>query len=81
MDPEPSRSALLRRYHIVDLYQSREHLGSLAAKLYPQDEPARKRWIMVEQAKLDEGKIEDLVAALRSRCLPPPPDEEHKSFG
>ena len=52
--------------HIVDLYHSREHLGSLAAKLYPQDEPARKRWIMVEQAKLDEGKIEDLVAALRT---------------
>ena len=51
--------------HIVDLYHSREHLCSVAAKLYPQDEPARKRWIMVEQAKLDDGKIEDLVAALR----------------
>jgi hypothetical protein len=52
--------------HIVDLYHSREHLGALAAKLYPQDEPARKRWRMLEQAKLDEGKIEDLVAALRA---------------
>jgi hypothetical protein len=49
---------------IVDLYHSREHLGSLATKLYPQDEPARKRWRMEEQAKLDAGKIEDLVTAL-----------------
>jgi hypothetical protein len=52
--------------HIVDLYHSREHLGSLATKLYPQDEPARMRWIMVEKDRLDEGKIEDLVASLRS---------------
>ena len=52
--------------HIVDLYHSREHLCGLAAKLYPQDGAARKRWIMVEQAKLDDGKIEDLVVALRT---------------
>ena len=51
---------------IVDLYHSREHLCGLAAKLYPQDGAARKRWIMVEQAKLDDGKIEDLVVALRT---------------
>ena len=52
--------------HIVDLYHSREPLGTLAAKLYPQDEPARKRWIMVERDRLDAGKIEDLVASLRT---------------
>lgn len=52
--------------HIVDLYHSREHLGALAGKLYPQDEPARKRWLMVEQDRLDEGKIEDIVASLRA---------------
>jgi hypothetical protein len=52
--------------HIVDLYHSREHLGTLAAKLYAQDEPARKRWIMVEKDRLDDGKIEDLVASLRA---------------
>lgn len=52
--------------HIVDLYHSREHLGTLAAKLYPQDEPARKRWIMVERDRLDAGKIQDLVASLRT---------------
>ena len=38
--------------HIVDLYHSREHLGSLATKLYPQDEPARMRWLMVEKDRL-----------------------------
>ena len=52
--------------HIVDLYHSREHLGTLAAQLYPQDERARKRWMMGEQVKLDDGKIEDLVAALHT---------------
>jgi|SRR5437660_2502099 len=52
--------------HIVDLYHSREHLGTLAAKLYPQDEPAQKRWVIVEKDKLDDGKIEDLVASLRA---------------
>lgn len=51
---------------IVDLYHSREHLWILAGKVYPQDEPARKRWMMVEKAKLDDGKIEDIVASLCS---------------
>ncbi len=51
---------------IVDLYHAREHLWDLAAKLYANDSPAQKRWVMVEKDKLDEGKIEDLVASLRS---------------
>jgi hypothetical protein len=53
--------------HIVDLYHSREHLWSLAAKLFAQDAPAQKRWVMGEKDKLDGGKIEDLVASLRAR--------------
>ena len=52
--------------HIVDLYHSREHLGSVASKLYSNNEPARRRWLMVERDKLDAGKIEDLVQALRA---------------
>jgi hypothetical protein len=52
--------------HIVDLYHSREHLWTLAAKLYPNDAAAQKRWVMVEKDKLDDGKIEDLVASLRA---------------
>ena len=51
---------------IVDLYHAREHLWDLAAKLYPNDSPAQKRWVMVEKDKLDDGKIEDFVASLRS---------------
>lgn len=58
--------------HIVDLYHSREHLGGVAAKVYPDDEVARKRWIMVEQAKLDDGKIEDLTVVLRDLKLAHP---------
>jgi hypothetical protein len=52
--------------HIVDLYHSREHLWALAAKLYANDAPAQKRWVMVAKDKLDDGKIEDLVASLRA---------------
>jgi len=51
---------------IVDLYHAREHLWDLAAQLYPNDSPAQNRWVMVKQDKLDNGKIEKLVASLHS---------------
>jgi hypothetical protein len=51
---------------IVDLYHARQHLWDLARKLYPNDEIRQKRWIMRQQARLDAGKIEQLVASLRS---------------
>jgi len=51
---------------IVDLYHARQHLWDLAAKLYPNDSPSQKRWVMREKDKLDQGEIESLVAALRS---------------
>ena len=51
---------------IVDLYHAREHLWSLAAKLYANDSPAQKRWVMVRKDKLDNGEIEALVASLRA---------------
>jgi len=57
---------------IVDLYHAREHLWSLAAKLYPNDSPAQKRWVMVWKDKLDQGKIERLVASLRSQAASRP---------
>ena len=57
---------------IVDLYHAREHLWSLGAKLYPNDSPAQKRWVMVRKDKLDEGKIERLVALLRSQAASHP---------
>lgn len=51
---------------IVDLYHAREHLWKLSAKLYPNDSPAQKRWVMVRKDKLDDGNIKALVRALRS---------------
>jgi hypothetical protein len=51
---------------IVDLYHARQHLWGLARKLYPNDEAQQKRWIMFHQDLLDEGKVEKLVASLRS---------------
>ncbi len=57
---------------IVDLYHAREHLWSLGAKLYPNHSPAQKRWVMVRKDKLDEGKIERLVALLRSQAVSHP---------
>jgi hypothetical protein len=51
---------------IVDLYHARQHLWELARKLHPNDEVNQKRWMMVQQRRLDEGKIENLVLTLRS---------------
>jgi hypothetical protein len=52
---------------IVDLYHARQHLWELARKLYPNHEANQKAWIKVHQKRLlDKGKIEKLVAALRS---------------
>lgn len=52
---------------IVDLYHARQHLWELARKLYPNDATNQKAWIKVHQKRLlDKGKIEKLVAALRS---------------
>jgi hypothetical protein len=52
---------------IVDLYHARQHLWELARKLYPNDEMNQKTWIKAHQRRLlDKGKIEKLVASLRS---------------
>lgn len=51
---------------IVDLFHARQHLWELARKLYPNDGSRQKRWIRVQQNRLDKGKIEKLVQHLRS---------------
>lgn len=51
---------------IVDLDHARQQLWSLAAKLYANDSPAQKGWVMVRKDKLDHGEIEALVTSLRS---------------
>jgi len=51
---------------IVDLFHARQHLWDLARKLCPNQDAEQRRWMMVHQDLLDEGKIEELVAALRA---------------
>jgi hypothetical protein len=52
---------------ILDICHAREHLSEVAKKLHPNDSAAQKAWLTIHQdAQLDEGKIEELVAALRS---------------
>lgn len=52
---------------IVDLYHARQHLWDLVRRLYPNHEAGQKAWIKTHQKRLlDKGKIEKLVAAIRS---------------
>jgi hypothetical protein len=52
---------------IVDLFHARQHLWDVARKLYPNQETEQKRWMAIHQDNLlDQGRIEELVAALRA---------------
>jgi hypothetical protein len=51
---------------IVDLYHARQHLWELAAKLFPDHDKTRKRWIARCLDRLNRGKIEGLVKRLRN---------------
>lgn len=61
---------------IVDLYHARQHLWDLARKLDPNQEAEQRRWMMIHQDMLDEGKIENLVQALRSMASSRPESAE-----
>jgi len=50
---------------IVDLYHARQHLWELSAKLFTEDQKARKRWMARCLDRLERGKIEGLVKILR----------------
>ena len=50
---------------IVDLFHARQHLWELSAKLFSQDEKARKRWMARCLDRLERGKIEALVKIIR----------------
>jgi len=53
--------------HIVDIFHARQHLWDVARKLYPGQEAEQKRWMAIHQDQLlNEGKIEELVSALRA---------------
>ena len=63
---------------IVDLYHARQHLWDVVRVLYPNDPVSQKAWMKVHQKRLlDKGKIEKLVAALRS-LLPAHPQAAEK---
>jgi hypothetical protein len=52
---------------IVDLYHARQHLWDLARKLHPNQQAEQERWMLIHKDELlDEGKIEELVASLRT---------------
>jgi len=51
---------------IVDLYHARQHLWDLGGRLHPHHEKSKRKWGMAHQHLLDQGKIEKLVAKLRS---------------
>ena len=51
---------------IVDLFHARQHLWELPRKLYPNQEAEQKDWMTIHQKMLDEGRIEELVAEIRS---------------
>lgn len=50
---------------IVDLYHAREHLWELAGKLFPNQEKRRRGWASRLERKLDQGRVEAIVALLR----------------
>ena len=66
MDLEYYRAHFPGAIRIVDLLHAREHLWELARKLYPNQESEQKRWMTIHQNMLDDGRIEELVAALRA---------------
>jgi len=52
---------------IVDIFHARQHLWDVVRKLCPGQEAEQKRWMAIHQDQLlDEGKIEELVTALRA---------------
>jgi hypothetical protein len=58
---------------IVDIFHARQHLWDVTRKLYPGQDAEQKRWMTLHQDELlDEGRIEELVAALRAIDSPHP---------
>lgn len=51
---------------VVDLYHARQLIWELSAKLFPNDEHARKRWAAICFDPLNAGKIESLAKSLRA---------------
>jgi hypothetical protein len=54
---------------IVDLYHARQHIWELAAKLFANDERARRQWASICQYLLDQGHIVSAAPTPSSHCV------------
>ncbi len=54
---------------IVDLYHALQHLWTVAALLCPADDGRQRRWIMVQQNRLEKGQVAKIVATLRTLAV------------
>ena len=50
---------------IVDIWHARQHVWDVAAKLFPSDAKQRERWAKKLVRKLNQGRIDTVVAELR----------------
>jgi hypothetical protein len=53
---------------IVDLYHAREHLWNVARTCFGHDNAKLHQWVEDRRQELDDGKVEDIVIAIR-QCL------------
>jgi hypothetical protein len=51
---------------IVDLYHAREHLWDMAAQLHPGHEARQRRWAMVQENRVENGRGAKIVMTLRA---------------
>lgn len=54
---------------IVDFFHSAEHLGIIAALLYPNDKKKREKWWKKMRKKLADGKVNNIINELRNMPL------------
>ncbi|MDA8202339.1 MAG: hypothetical protein M0Z49_06210 [Chloroflexi bacterium] len=50
---------------VVDLFHAKEHLGIVATAIYGAGSDLGRQWARERHAELDEGRLDDLLAALR----------------
>lgn len=54
---------------IVDWFHAAQHLAQAAAKLYPDDEPKRQRWLKQQRERLYLGQVETVMTTLEAAGL------------
>jgi len=51
--------------HIIDLYHGRQHYWNAARVVFGADQEALTRWAEIRRKELDQGKVEQVIEALR----------------